>query len=179
MQVFMDRCYRFVWSRRSRPPLMRMQEEGKKMEDVRRELGVQSVRWKVEKRVLERIGHVLRMEDGRLVKGVVLGWWDKLEEVPRVLGRRRSRKTMIYWKKLLREAGVDVARIGELTADRKRWREIVRKRMKRIQEWEWSRGHKWTGQRVLVRNATVEERREGANEWECDVCGKVCHSKGG
>ena len=112
MQVFMDKCYRFVWSRRSRPPLMQMQDEGKKMEDVRRELGVRSVRWKIEKRVLERIGHVVRMEDGRLVKGVVLGWWDKLEEVQRTPGKRRSRKTMTYWKKVLREAGIDVRMRG-------------------------------------------------------------------
>ena len=55
LQVFLDRCYRWIWSNRRGPPLMQMQEEGMKMEDVRRKLGVKSVRWKVEKRVLERI----------------------------------------------------------------------------------------------------------------------------
>ena len=78
----------------------------------------------------------MRMEDGRIVKGIVLGWWEKLEEVDRVPGRRR--KTVLYWRRLLREAGIDAARIGPLTSDRKKWKELVRERMKRIYEWEWS-----------------------------------------
>ena len=103
LQVFLDKCYRSVWSNRRGPPLMQMQEEGMKMEDVRRKLGVKSVRWKVEKRVLERIGHVMRMEDGRMTKAVVLGWWDELEEIPRVVGGgQRRRKTVLYLRKLLR-----------------------------------------------------------------------------
>ena len=53
-----------------------MQEEGYNMQDVRNELGVKSVRWKIEKRVLERIGHVMRMEDDRTTKAVVLGWME-------------------------------------------------------------------------------------------------------
>ena len=44
------------------------------MFDVRRSLGVKSVSVKVEKRVLERIGHVMRMGNERLTKAVVLGW---------------------------------------------------------------------------------------------------------
>ena len=64
MQRFMDRIYRYVWSRKMKPPLIQMQEEAKNMFDVRKELGVSTVRWKVEKKVLERIGHVMRMGDG-------------------------------------------------------------------------------------------------------------------
>ena len=29
--------------------------------------------------MLERIGHVMRMENDRLTKAVVLGWWEGLE----------------------------------------------------------------------------------------------------
>ena len=58
MQKFMDGCYRLVWSRRSEAPLRQMQREHK-MEDMRSELGVKSVRWKIEKRVLERIYQLL------------------------------------------------------------------------------------------------------------------------
>ena len=110
-----------------------------------------------------------------MVKGVVLGWWDKLEEVARVSGARR--KTVLYWKRLLREAAIDASRIGQLTADRKKWKEIVRKRMKRIQEWENSQGHKWTGEKVIERNATKVDRMVFIHE--CEVCKKVCMSKGG
>ena len=56
------------------------------MYDVRSELGVKSVRWKVEKRVLERIGHVLRMGDERLTKACVLGWMKELEGFQKLVG---------------------------------------------------------------------------------------------
>ena len=69
MQKFVDKAYRYVWRRRDRAPLVQMQEEGVNMVDVRRELGVRSLRWKIEKRCLERIGHVLRMRDDRMMRG--------------------------------------------------------------------------------------------------------------
>ena len=74
LQKVADRAYRYVWGNGKMPPLRQMQAEHKNMADVRRELGVKSIRWKVEKRVYERIGHVMRMEDGRVVKAAVLGW---------------------------------------------------------------------------------------------------------
>ena len=40
-----------------------MQKEGYNMQDVRSELGVRFLWWKMEKCCLERIGHVLRMLD--------------------------------------------------------------------------------------------------------------------
>ena len=42
MQVFVDRCYKQVWSRRTGPPLVQMEREGKNMADVRKELGEQT-----------------------------------------------------------------------------------------------------------------------------------------
>ena len=109
---------------------------------------MKSVRWKVEKRVLERIGNVVRMGDHRVMKGLFLGWWDKLEEVDRVPGRRR--KTVLYWKRLLRKAGVNWTR-------------------ERILEWERSQGHKWDGVFEGERNATKEERTSLVHV--CEVCG--------
>ena len=44
LQQLMDRAYRYVWSRKNRPPLRQMQDEGKNMADVRKELGVTSLR---------------------------------------------------------------------------------------------------------------------------------------
>ena len=86
--------YRYVWSKKTKPPLMQMQEEGKNMYDVRKDLGVLTVRGKVEKRVLERIGHVMRMGDERLMKQCVLGWMWELEGHEKPQGRRR--KTVLY-----------------------------------------------------------------------------------
>ena len=75
------------------------------MQDVRTRLGVKSIRWKIEKRVLERIGHVMRMENTRVTKAFVLGWHEDLEGKSKMKGRKR--KTVLYWKKTLREAGID------------------------------------------------------------------------
>ena len=79
LQRFVDKGYRYVWSRKNKPPLVQMKEEGKNMADVRAELGVMLIRWKVEKRCLERIVHVFRMDDSRMTKAVVLGWMSELE----------------------------------------------------------------------------------------------------
>ena len=53
LQQFMDKCYRYVWSERNGEPLRQMEAQGVNMQDVRNVLGVKSVRWKIEKRVLE------------------------------------------------------------------------------------------------------------------------------
>ena len=44
LQGMVDGCYRWVWSRKTMPPLVQMQVEGKNMADVRRELGVRTIR---------------------------------------------------------------------------------------------------------------------------------------
>ena len=49
--------------------------------------------------------------------------------------------------------------------------------MKRIFEWECGRGHHWSGKLILERNASKEERMDFVHV--CEVCGKVCASKGG
>ena len=175
LQGLADTAYRYIWSRKNKPPTAQMQEEKKNRFDVRKELGVRSIRWKIEKRTLERIGHiVMRMGDDRLVKAVVLGWVDKLEEWGRITGGRR--KTILYWKKLLREAGIDWTRIGRLTADRKEWKRIVKERRAHLAKWEESKGHSWQGP-AIERNVTKEDRREFV--FVCEVCGKVCKSKAG
>ena len=94
LQQTMDKKYRYIWSNKREPPLIQMQREGKNMFDIRRELGVKSVRQKVEKRILERIGHVIRMEDTRLTKAACLGWMKDLEEHDKVPGKKR--KTVLY-----------------------------------------------------------------------------------
>ena len=121
MQSFVDKIYRYIWSQKSKPPLIQMEEERKDVQDVRNDLNIKSLRWKVEKRVMERIGHVCRMEDDRMVKAATFGWMEELENIPKVPGRKR--KTVLYWKKLVKEAGMDTTKMAELTSDRKEWKE--------------------------------------------------------
>ena len=182
LQSFMDKCYRYVWSSRREQPLRRMQELHVNMWDVRSMLGVKSVRWKVEKRVYERIGHVMRMDDERVVKAVVLGWYEELEAESKMPGRKK--KTVLYWKRLLREAGVDWTDIERRTKDRDGWRKFVRERMERLYLWEKQMGHKYEWrdgeERVQRSECVVEEEVEGGG-FLCryEGCGKVCKSGGG
>ena len=174
MQSIMDRKYRHIWSNKSKPPLIQMQEEHTNMQDVRNSLKVKSLRWKIEKRILERIGHILRMEDTRQVKAVTLGWLEDLEGKEKMPGKKR--KTILYWKRLLKQAGIDWTRIEGLTRDRKEWKQLVRDRMKHLEEWERRGGNKVEEERG-ERNVRVVEEETFICEYE--GCRKICKSKAG
>ena len=64
-----------------------MERQGKIMQDIRNSLNFKSIRWKIEKRTLERIGHVLRISNKRTTKIAVLGWLGSLEELPKRSGK--------------------------------------------------------------------------------------------
>jgi hypothetical protein len=179
LQSWVDRCYRHVWSNKREPPLMQMERENTNMQDVRNQLGVRSVRWKVEKRVLERIGHVMRMDDGRITKAAVLGWFGELEEWRKMGGRKR--KTVLYWKKLMKEAGWDCVEVDRLASDRKGWRKMVSKRMKHLERWERQRGHKHVRARGEERTEDRNSEVAAGNPLQCkyDDCEKICKSRGG
>ena len=174
LQQWMDRCYRYVWSDRNGEPLRQMEERGVNMQDVRNRLGVKSVRWKIEKRVLERIGHVMRMGNERMTKAMVLGWYEKLEGCEKMRGKKK--KTILYWKKMMKEAGWDWTDVERLVNDRKGWKSMIRERMGHLDTWERQHGHEYEwkeNEERLVRNERVEY------DLECKYvgCGKVCRNK--
>ena len=53
------------------------------MQDIRNQLNIKTLQWKIEKRSLQRIGHVLRMDCSRHVKAAVLRWSPALETIPK------------------------------------------------------------------------------------------------
>ena len=173
MQSQVDKMYRYIWSSKKQPPLMQMQEDNVNMQDIRNKLGIKSMRWKIEKRVLQRIGHVFRMQDDRLVKNVTLGWLTDLEAYPKIPGKKR--KTVLYWKRLVKEAGLDSSKMGQLTQDRKVWRSLINERMKYLEEWERKGAKSFQGVERGNRNI-VAERDE---IFTCDYCQKSCRSKAG
>ena len=59
----MDRCYSYVLSNRNWQPLRQMSEKRENMINVWTRFEVKYVEWKIEKRVLEKIGHVMRMDN--------------------------------------------------------------------------------------------------------------------
>ena len=137
-------------------------------------------RWsgRIERRVLERIGRVMRMENDRLTKAVVLGWWDGLEGSGKMVGRKR--KTVLYWRRVLREAGLDWTEVERLTSDRKGWKEKMAERMEHLDRWEKQKGHgyRWWEQEE-ERLVTNEVREEGELVCRYEGCGKVCRNKAG
>lgn len=171
LQSWVDKCYRYIWSNKRQPPLIEMEERGKNMQDVRNDLQVKSLRWKIEKRTLQRIGHILRMSNDRPTKAAVLGWLEKLEGRPKCPGKKR--KTLLYWKKILKEAGIEWTTADELAADRKIWRAKVHKRMEHLERWERCHGH-FSMDDAGPRNAALPEMST-----TCTQCDKVCKSKAG
>ena len=107
------------------------------MENIRTRFGVRSVRWKVEERVLERIGRVFRMRNERLAKAIVLGWWEELEKWEK--RPETKRKTILHWKSILKEAGIDWTDVDRLTGDTKGWRKILREKADHVERWDKQR----------------------------------------
>ena len=173
LQQIVDKCYRHIWARKNKPPTMEMQEKEVNMYDLRKELGVNSIRSKIEKRSLERLGHIMRMEDNRTVKAAALGWMEELENVEKTPGKKP--KTQLYWRKLVKEAGIDPTKIGEKTKDRKQWKKIVKTRVEKIHEYEDSKRKKYVGEEKQ-RN---QYRRDTEDDLVCGECGKKCKSKAG
>ena len=134
LQKWRDKCCRYVWSNRNGELLRQMQARGENMYDVRTRLGVESVQWKIEKRVLERIGHAMRMKDDSLTKVAVLGWYKKLEGVSKASGKKR--KTELYWKRIMSEGGMDWTDVGRLAGDRSGWKKLVKERMDHLYLYE-------------------------------------------
>ena len=83
-----------MWNRRTRPPPVQADREGKNTSDVKREPGARMLRWKIEKRVLERIKHLMMMEDDGMTKAVMLGWKKEQEKWEKFI--RRSKKMVLH-----------------------------------------------------------------------------------
>ena len=72
----------------------------------------------------------------------------------------RKRKTVLYWRRVLKEAGIDWTEVERLTSDRKGWKEKVAERMEHLDRWERQKGHGYSweqGEERLVRNVVRGE----------------------
>ena len=111
-----------------------MQEQGINMADIGKTLKVSTIRNKIEKAHLMRMGHILRMSDDRIVKQAVLGWNQDLENLHK--SRKKRQTTVGYWRRLLKEAGVEVESVEKLVMSRKEWKEMIQNRMKFLQSFD-------------------------------------------
>ncbi|MCP3664151.1 MAG: hypothetical protein GY696_16945 [Gammaproteobacteria bacterium] len=87
----------------------------------------------------------MNMENNRIVNTVTLGWMEHLEEMPKVSGKKR--KTVLFYKKLVREAGWDYTKISALM-ERKTWKRLVKDRIKHLDRWEKQHGNRYQKERI-------------------------------
>ena len=52
------------------------------------------------------MGHILRLPDERVVKQALIGWLTTLENKNK--SKQKTLKIMSYWRKLIKEAGMEV-----------------------------------------------------------------------
>ena len=133
LQRVVDKGYRYIWmDKREGPDLKQMEEKRVNMWGVRRKFGIRSMQAKIEERVLRRIGNFLRMDNNRPTKQITLD----LYAPPVILRPERKQRhgTIEYWRKVLREAGLDADSIEILVCDKGKWRQIILERKVGIEE---------------------------------------------
>ena len=122
------------------------------------------------------MGHVLRMPNDRLIKKVFLGWY-------RSEGRRTGKQNTIhYWRKLVREAGLDPDNVEMYARDRNRCKNQIKIRMGQIREWEGQKARKRRDNVPEVENIIRSMKRNPVREsLRCDWehCGRLCKTKAG
>ena len=84
IQSWIDRKYRYIWSNKKEEPLKQMERNHINMQDIRNELDVMTIRSKIGKSHLIRIGHIARISDERLAELTTMGWIRRMET-----GRKR------------------------------------------------------------------------------------------
>ena len=128
IQSWIDKRYRYIWSNKKEKPLRQMERNHLNMQDVGNELDVMTIRSKIEKGHLVRIGHIAGMSGERLVKQATMGWIRRME-----MGRKpRKRKmmTLAYWHKLLKEANIEVHEVERIAMDGVKWKNVFESRMR-------------------------------------------------
>ena len=175
LQRVVDQGYRYIWmDKRGGPALKQMEEKRVNMWGVRRKLGIRSMQAKIEERVLRRIGHVLRMDNNHPTKQITLGWY-----APPVILRpeRKPRHgTIEYWRKVIREAGLDADSTEYLVSDKGKWRQIIHERKVHIEEWEKSQAEHHGNQCPQMKRSqtSMEKQRSLVCQWP--ECGKILKS---
>ena len=175
LQRVIDQGYRYIWmDKRGGPALKQMEGKRMNMWGVRRALGVRSMQARIEERVLRRIGHVLRMDNNRPTKQITLGWYTpSVTPTPR---RKARHGTIEYWRKLLREAGLDADSVEHLVCNKRKWRKIIHERRVHIKEWKENQADHHGNQHSQMKRsqASMEKQRSVVCQWT--GCCKVLKS---
>ena len=129
--------------------------------------GVESMYTLLRQRRLRWLGHVRRMEDGRIPKDILYG---ELRSGLRRLGRPHLRYKDVC-KRDMKAINIDPNAWEQLAADRPQWRYRLKQHLKRGEEELHSKTARKRDARKL--RATVPV----ATTYRCTQCGRVCHSR--
>ena len=178
IQSWIDRRYRYIWSNKKEEPLRPMERNHMNMQDERNELDVMTIRSKIEKSHLVRIGHIARMSDERLVKQAKMGWIRRMEMGRKP--RRRKMTTLAYWHSLLKKANIEVHEVERIAMDRVKWKNMVESRMRQIEQFEKQQGHQYRrhdDEEIIERRSQYEVQND--NKCKYEGCGRTFRTKAG
>ena len=69
----------------------------------------------------------------------MLGWYEGLEGREKRLGKKR--KTVLYWRRVLIEAGVEPMEVEKRTREKNDWKKLVKERVEHIELWVAQKGN--------------------------------------
>ena len=141
------------------------------MQAVREQLEIKTLRWKIEQRHLQRIGHVIRLPEERTTKIAALGWLSQLEAVPKI---GKSQGTLHSIGKPLREAGIDAKNLDALATDIKKGGKVIGDRMHHLADWEQSMANHKDDYKEspTCRNTVVKKKSLTCQHWEALQIGR-------
>ena len=134
--------------------------------DVLSRAGLPSMYTLLRQRRLRWLGHVRRMEDGRIPKDILYG---ELAMGRRNTGRPHLRYKDVYIRDM-KAVDIDTMSWEGLAADRTEWRSALKHHLEK-------------GEGNLMAAAADKRRKEGSSSIRpetthiCDVCNKDCHSR--
>ena len=113
-------------------------------------------------RRLRWVGHVFRMEDGRLPKDIFFGQLAK--------GTRSKGRPMLRYKDViksdLKSCNLDVENLHALTSDRSKWRAAIRE------------GNRFAEENLKRKNQLKKQKlTKTTTPFSCKSCGRICQSR--
>ena len=103
--------------------LKQMEEKRVNMWGVRRDLRVRQLQAKMERRVMRRTGHVLRLDNNRPTKQTTLGWYTP--PVTPLPQRKLRHSTIEYWRKITSAARLDANSFEHFVCGKGKWKRII------------------------------------------------------
>ena len=135
-------------------------------EDILKRAGARSMGYILKQKRLRWLGHICRMEDGRIPKDIL---FDKLATGARPTGRPSLRYKDVC-KRDLKDCCISPADLQTATSDRNKWRSRTKLGCRKFEEWKTSALRK-------KKEEKKQKSRPENNQFTCTRCGRVCHSR--